>query len=382
MNDFEPESSAAEAVSTTARQTAGGFERGGVASKPNTAFIGPFGLRAGWGILLYLLLFAVLVGVAEISALGMGGRLYETLHDTAPARAAQTAARPAPPSLQTPASNVVELGPTLLNEGLQALFVVLATAALALVERRRMRVYGYSGRAWSDVARGALWGFLALSVVAGLLRATHHLVFDQRLISGSEAYKYGALWLLCFFCVGLFEEGLFRGYLLTALTRGLMRVGPDVDPRDAFNAAFAVAGLLTSLLFFISHTTNGGETPTGLFNVFLAGVVFCYAMWRTGAIWWGIGFHMAWDWSQSFLYGVADSGEVSAHRLFATHPVGSAVLSGGAAGPEGSLFAVPILLLVLGVLHVTMKGRELPLPELRADLPAAPARLTVVPSPS
>jgi hypothetical protein len=70
----------------------------------------------------------------------------------------------------------------------------------------------------------------------------------------------------------------------------------------------------------------------------LAGLVFCFALYRTGSLWWAIGIHAAWDWSQSFLYGVADSGLMAEGHLFATHPVGKPILSGGLTGPEGSVF--------------------------------------------
>jgi membrane protease YdiL (CAAX protease family) len=83
------------------------------------------------------------------------------------------------------------------------------------------------------------------------------------------------------------------------------------------------------------------------------GVVFTLALWRTGSLWWAIGFHMAWDWAQSFLYGVPDSGYLIQGRLFATEALGNPLLSGGADGPEGSVFSIAVLLLVIVVLWFT-----------------------------
>ena len=37
-------------------------------------------------------------------------------------------------------------------------------------------------------------------------------------------------------------------------------------------------------------------------------MVFCLSLWRTGSLWWAVGFHAAWDWAQSFLYGVVWNG--------------------------------------------------------------------------
>lgn len=94
--------------------------------------------------------------------------------------------------------------------------------------------------------------------------------------------------------------------------------------------------------------------------MFVTGILFSYALWRTGSLWWGIGMHMTWDWSQSFLYGVPDSGLLSIGRLFQTHPTGNPLLSGGPAGPEGSLLAWPVLLLLFLAIRLQPQGTQPP----------------------
>jgi len=42
------------------------------------------------------------------------------------------------------------------------------------------------------------------------------------------------------------------------------------------------------------------------------------------------------------------------HRLFATHPVGKPILSGGTTGPEGSIFIVGILALIVLIILFTL----------------------------
>jgi hypothetical protein len=99
-------------------------------------------------------------------------------------------------------------------------------------------------------------------------------------------------------------------------------------------------------------------------------MLFIVALWRTGSLWWGIGWHMAWDWGQSFLYGVPDSGGLMQGRLFATHALGNPRLSGGSDGPEGSILCAPILLLTILVLLYTHRSPQ-PGFELKpAKLPA------------
>jgi len=163
-----------------------------------------------------------------------------------------------------------------------------------------------------------------------------------------------------------------RGYLQFTLTRGFVSIGNLLSPQHARTIAFWIAAVITSTLFLLGHTHNAGETWLGLFQVFLAGVVFVVALWRTGSLWWGIGFHMAWDWGQSFLYGVPDSGGLEQGRLFATHALGNPLYSGGTVGPEGSVLCAPILLLVIVVLFFTHPSPQPPLEFTNAPLPTQP----------
>jgi hypothetical protein len=121
--------------------------------------------------------------------------------------------------------------------------------------------------------------------------------------------------------------------------------------------------VILSVIFFLGHTNNPGESPVGLLSVFLAGMFFSLSVWWTGSVWWGIGMHAAWDWGQSFLFGVADSGIMFQHHLLATHPQGKPILSGGTTGPEGSIFVLAVLALgSLMIIFTLPKGRYLEAP--------------------
>ena len=85
-----------------------------------------------------------------------------------------------------------------------------------------------------------------------------------------------------------------------------------------------------------------------------AGFLFCFSLWRTGSLWWAIGFHTSWDWAQSYLYGVADSGMMVEHHLLSTHPVGKPILSGGTTGPEGSAWVILVMLIAVAIIAVTL----------------------------
>jgi membrane protease YdiL (CAAX protease family) len=222
-------------------------------------------------------------------------------------------------------------------------------------ERRPLGSYGIGKSRLADFLPGAFWGLASLSVLVFALHALHLLYFDSRLLFGPAILAYALKWLLAFLFVGFSEEYMLRGYLQFTLTRGVFGLGEKLAPARARAVAFWIAAVIMSLLFGALHLGNKGENALGISQVVLVGLVFSYALWRTGSLWWAIGFHMAWDWAQSFLYGVADSGNISVGRLFQTHVAGRPLLSGGVDGPEGSLLCVPVLLLVAVVIRLTTK---------------------------
>jgi membrane protease YdiL (CAAX protease family) len=323
-------------------------------------FVGSDGLRAGWSLLLYVVLLAALLA-------GCRFLVYSSHHHAAvaqPNAATQSKPQSSKPSVPAP-SVIMPAKAVLLGEGTALLSVLIATWLMGKIEHRPASVYGLGGkRRLPNLLAGLAWGVALLSLLVFSLRACGLLVFDARQLFGVSAFRYGAIWLSGFLLVGFFEEYLFRGYLQFTLARGFNEIYGWLHTRysctqDArrigINApGFWTAALLLSFGFGFSHRTNLGESPIGLLAAALIAVVFCLSLWRTGSLWWAIGFHAAWDWAQSFLFGVADSGIMIQGHLFATHPAGRALFSGGLTGPEGSLFILPIVAATAAVIVLTL----------------------------
>lgn len=307
-----------------------------VPTKPSlvrSIFIGPEGLRAGWSLLLFILILAVL-----LQGMAFAGQKMHLL----PQKGAPVGELP--PSLG------------LLAEGLPFLMTVIAAWIMSKIEKRPNSVYGLGGpRALPNFLAGLAWGVTCLSLLVFILWKTGLLVEDSRLLFGAGALRYAIIWLLVFLMVGFFEEYLTRGYVLFTLTRGLAGIYSWLFKTSHAKAlGFWTAALLLSILFGLGHKQNPGESPIGLLAAGLVGLVFSLSLWRTGSLWWAIGFHTAWDWAQSFLYGVADSGLMVQHHFLATHPHGNPMISGGTTGPEGSVFVLPVLALVTCIVVVTL----------------------------
>lgn len=307
------------------------------ASPLHNIFVGKDGLRAGWSLLIAAALFSILFPALNT--------LVHKTHLIAPHA---LAAEPTPT-------------PVFLTEILAFLVTCLVTWIMSKIERRPIAVYGLGGE--SKLPRflaGALWGVFFLSLLVLLLDKTSLLVIDGRLLFGSDVLRYAVAWIPGFLAIALFEEFFFRGYLQYTLSRGFAGLYRSILKTTSNSRAlgFWTAAVLVSFGFGLVHGSNPGESPLGLICAGLASLVFCLSLWRTGSLWWAIGLHATWDWAQSFLYGVADSGATFRYHLLATHPVGRPILSGGATGPEGSICALPILFLLALVIIFTLPRRH------------------------
>ena len=278
-----------------------GVPRFDVATQPSytrTLFFGHDGLRPGWGFAFYVLAFYTLqrlaVEIAWMRGLGSSGlwsMLLEELGDLAAA--------------------------------------AIPAIVLARVERRPWRVYGLPvkqafGRGfWC----GAGWGFAAISLLVLSLYGLHVFSFGHMVLHGGRVARFSVFWAVMFLLVGFFEEFLLRGYSQFTLARGV---------------GFWPAAIILSSAFGLIHLHNGGEQWPGLFAAAFIGLFFCLTLRRTGSLWFAVGFHAAWDWGETFVYSVPDSGTLFPGHLLSSLLHGSAWLTGGTVGPEGSIvcFAV------------------------------------------
>ena len=313
-------------------------------------------MRAGWGIAIFAIFIVIFIVVGGVVGLGASGQLKSVM--------AQRMAHPHTP-LHIDFDSALVIG----NDGANFFGLLAVCWFFSRAERRPLSAYGLASNRRFDFLPGFVCGLSAMSLLVFLLHGLHLLAFDGRALFGISILSFGLKWLIAFLFVGLSEEYTFRGYIQYTLMRGFWGLAEKVSPTNPRAWAFWIAAIFWSLGFGLAHVSNKGETFIGILQVVLAGLTFSYALWRTGSLWWAIGLHASWDWAQSFLFGVADSGNVSVGRLFITHPTGRSILSGGTDGPEGSLLAVPILLAVIAVIHLATRPGPQPAIE---QMPLAP----------
>ena len=278
-------------------------------------------LRAGWRLLVYLLLAFLFTTVATFAAV--------MLHLPQISRAAVTA------------------GSILTQDGLGVLAALAAAAIMAMLESRRFGDYGLplAGAFRAPFWQGAAWGIGMITAMLLLIRSFGGFSFGTVALQGSAIWSYAALWGVAFLIVGLFEEFLFRGYSLFTVATGV---------------GFWPAAVALSAAFGAIHLQNSGEDRVGALSVFTIGMFFCLTLRRTGNLWFAVGLHAAFDWGETFLYSVPDSGLVAPGHLLSSSFHGPVWLTGGSVGPEGSVMAFGVIALAAAAFALVYPGRVAP----------------------
>jgi len=224
----------------------------------------------------------------------------------------------------------------------------IATWIMGRVEGCNIAEYGLpwrlmlGGRFWM----GALLGFVSLTFLLLVMHLVGVFHFGALVLSNTDIVKWALLYVLVFILVALTEEFSARGYALYTLTR---------------IAGFWPAAILTAIVFGYTHVGNSGEDWIGLANVGLFGLLACLLLQRTGNLWMPIGLHMAWDWGETFFYGVANSGKTYPGQLMNSAPSGPLWLSGGSVGPEGSVLCTLLMLLAWILCSIWLPDVKYPL---------------------
>ena len=223
-------------------------------------------------------------------------------------------------------------------KSLMAFCVALGTWIVSRMEKRPLDDYGipirqaFGKRFWE----GTAWGFAMLSAVLVILNVAGHFRIDSAGLTGSAVYRFALAWGAVFLAVSLSEELAFRGYWLFVMAR---------------RWSFWPAALLLSAVFGAAHLGNHGENVLGIVHVFGVGLLFCFMIRRTGNLWFAIGYHAAWDWAETFFYGTPDSGMLGVGRFLNSSVQGPSWLTGGTAGPEGSIYGIVILVVCALLIH-------------------------------
>jgi uncharacterized protein len=216
-------------------------------------------LRAGWRLLVFLVMLLVVAAVEGRVRVGLAGRF-----------------------------------PDLYEDLIRALvFALLIAAALYLASRvldhRRMSDYGFhfSRKWWTDLGFGLvlgallLFGVLAVELAAGWVTVTGSFApapgqpFVATILVGVVAVA----------AVAFGEEAAYRGYPIKNLAEGIAKA----------RRGMVIAVVIPAVFFGLAHVTNENATWLSVFNIVIFGLLFGTGYVLTGELALPIGLHFVWD---------------------------------------------------------------------------------------
>lgn len=288
-----------------------------------TVFFNSRGLRAGWRLLIFAVIFVALSFLTDWAATKIFHPRQRAFLDAISFIQAET----------------VSLA--------LALFV---TWIMSRIERRRFRQYGIPGMRQAfghDFWVGVLWGLGSTSLLVGLIAALGGYRISGLAIHGTELWYFTAIWLVANLLIGFSEEIQFRAYLLATTADGI---------------GFWAASILLSIgfgalhYFFKPHERWEDFASTGLLGLFM-----CFTLRRTGSLAFAIGFHAAFDFANLFVWSGQNAGEYAIGHLLQTNWNGPQWVTGGPLGPEASRMIFPIIALMFIVFDRLYREPKFPI---------------------
>ena len=216
--------------------------------------------------------------------------------------------------------------------------VIIATLVMTRIERRRLSdyyipVHGLLGKSFWV---GVLWGIAAVSLLMGLIALAGGYRIGGVALHGQVAY-WVLMWLAAAVSIGIVEEVTFRGYMLRTLGDGI----------GFWPAACILAFLFGALHYFTKpHERWEDFASTGLLALLLSLTIA-----RTGSLAWAMGWHFGFDWGAIWLWSGRNAGEYAPGRLFETAWPASDRVTGGLLGPEASWFMFIVIAVLFAGFH-------------------------------
>jgi len=220
--------------------------------------------------------------------------------------------------------------------GLIIAFVLLPTTTARTLFDEPLAAFGFSwDRGPALLFGGLLFGGALLTLTCLIIALIANAVsIDAAPWRGGQAKKILAN--LALWASGAFvEEATFRGYVFIQLV---------------LVWSFWPAALLSSAIFAAIHWPRGQRSRWGGIFAAMSGLMLCHSVIMFHSIWFAVAFHCAWNFFQSFVFGLNNSGGPPPSAFRSWSFTGPIWITGGDVGPEGSIVAT--LLLVISWLGI------------------------------
>ena len=173
--------------------------------------------------------------------------------------------------------------------------------ALLRKNRPLFKAYGtgLSGNRIPELLIGLLLGFgmNGLLILFAMLHGDVHLYFVRFVIVPF------LILLLAVFIQSAAEEIMCRGFIYQRVLR-------------TYRGKFLLAVLVNGIFFGLIHMTNDGATPIAIIDIIICGIQYSAMVYYFDSLWMAMGAHAGWNFTQSILAGLPNSGNVFPYSIF------------------------------------------------------------------
>ncbi|MFF1610221.1 CPBP family intramembrane glutamic endopeptidase [Amycolatopsis sp. NPDC058278] len=234
---------------------------------------------------------------------------------------------------------------------------LLAVAAVAFIGSQGVAVVG--ANPWLTLVIGVLTAAAGVAVYRWVVRRTEHRPVTELARPGAGlAAGRGVLIGIALFGavianIALLGDYEVRGWGTVAGAAGLVgfMAAAAVTEELLFRGVLfriveertgtGIALVLTGVLFGLSHLFNPDATLWGAIAIAIeAGGLLTAAYVATRKLWLPIGLHFGWNFAGAGIFGTVVSGNGTPQGLLDAVTSGPSIVTGGAFGPEGSLYSV------------------------------------------
>ncbi|HUX61523.1 MAG TPA: CPBP family intramembrane glutamic endopeptidase [Ignavibacteriaceae bacterium] len=141
----------------------------------------------------------------------------------------------------------------------------------------------------------------------------------------------------------IFEEIMFRGIIFRLTEEKL---------------GSTIALIVSALIFGLLHLQNKNSSIFSAMSIAIqAGVLLAASYIYSKNLWLPIFPHFAWNFAEAGIYGAVISGNIITKSLFTSKFSGPEIITGGLFGPENSIQAT-VLCLIVGIIFIIISKRQ------------------------
>lgn len=201
---------------------------------------------------------------------------------------------------------------------------------------------------WTKVKENN-WKYLLLGIAIGFLMNGADILaaFINKDVELSFAHFQPIFLMVIFaavFVQSSAEEMICRGYLYQKIRKA--------------SAKPWVAIIGNSVMFGILHLGNPNVTPLAIFDIFLTGLFYSLVIYYFNSMWFVMGHHAMWNFTQNIIFGLPNSGLLSDYSMFTlnTETAKNSLFYNTGFGIEGTIGSV--LIMTLACVITYLLGRK------------------------